>query len=152
MKLSRHCNPNLCSVLIMDDVSRISNVIKLTAALSGLWVMSKVFFVGHGHKGELLKYKEFCKMHKSLFMSQRWRWQNLELVKVIEDATDLGGSNTKVIPPDRQEWAIGQATKLCQQGKGTNYMFLLTQTEKATFKGLRDLVNTKRFLSSGLCA
>ena len=60
MQHSRHCNPNLCSVLIMDEVTKISDVQKLTASLSGLWVMSSVRFMTHGHNGELLKYKEFC--------------------------------------------------------------------------------------------
>ena len=99
----------------------------------------------HGNKGELFKYKEFCKMHKSLFMSQRWRLQNPKLVKVIEDAAAMGASNTKILAPNQEGWAIGHATKLCQQGKYTNFMFFVTQREKATFKGLRNLVNTKRF-------
>ena len=50
MKRSEFMNPHLCTVIIMDDISKMDDEIKLCAGISGLWVMSRTFLNSNGHR------------------------------------------------------------------------------------------------------
>ena len=150
MKRSKFMNPNLCTVIIMDDISKMDDATKICVGLSGLWVMSKVFFSSQGHRGTVLAHKANFKMKKQCMMTAAFREKHTRITGLVEAAKRVGKPlcNTKICPPDMEDGLVQRALR--DKRNSAQYIFLIATEERSRFKGCNNVFNVSKLV--GWCS
>ena len=140
-----HLDPADVSVIITDDPAKLPPRTKLAAGLSGMWVLSQQFVCSGGRKGACMAYRSYFKMGKKCFITENFRDKHPSLVRVIEDAVQVGRPKCKTTLLEDESVAIDRAKRAKLRGVQADYFILAMKEDRRRFEGLKYVFNAKKF-------
>ena len=133
--------------VVVKNASEVPQDIRWRAGLQGRSLMSLNCLTSLANRGSVLKYKPFVAMNKNIVISLKFKKTYPNFTNIAESAAKVPYSKTKVVPVAKHDAVIRMAKARVAKGSGSEFVFLVTKSEKDAFTGLKNAGNVSRFES-----